>query len=101
MKDCEQRGGSRPKKPSAAPNFALTRVFAPLTARSDAPCDHGLGDLSLLDELADLVLLDSTDLAQNDENLDVGVGLVAEQVVHEGRALEGARQQRAKQSDHE
>ncbi len=50
-------------------------------AGADGPGHDGLGDDALLDRLDDLVLLDAADLAQEHEDLAVGVRLVAQQVV--------------------
>eukprot|EP00123_Amoebidium_parasiticum_P009668 comp19635_c0_seq1/m.23182 comp19635_c0_seq1/g.23182 ORF comp19635_c0_seq1/g.23182 comp19635_c0_seq1/m.23182 type:complete len:487 (+) comp19635_c0_seq1:1309-2769(+) len=55
-------------------------------ARADAPGHHGLSDLALLDGLGKLVLLNTTNLAKQDEHLAAVVVLVAAQMVHEGRA---------------
>jgi hypothetical protein len=51
---------------------------------SDGPGDNGLGDHSLLDGLNDTVLLDSSNLSEQDQDLALGVGLVTQQVVNEG-----------------
>lgn len=53
-------------------------------ASTNGPGDNGLGDDALLDGLNDLVLFDATDLTEEDEDLAVRVGLVAEHVVDEG-----------------
>ena len=57
-----------------------------LRAGTNGPGDDGLLDDALLDGLDDAVLLDTTDLTEEDEELALGVLLVAEQVVNEGRA---------------
>lgn len=51
---------------------------------TNGPGNNGLGDGAVLDGLDDAVLLDTTDLTEQDENLAVGVGLVPQQVVNEG-----------------
>lgn len=51
---------------------------------TDGPGDNWLGNAAVLDSLNDAVLLDTTDLTEKKENLDVGVLLVAEHVVNEG-----------------
>lgn len=53
-------------------------------ASSDSPSNDGLGDDTLLDSLNHTVLLNTTDLTEQDEDLALGLGLVAEQVVNEG-----------------
>lgn len=57
-----------------------------LGARANGPRDDGLLDLARLDGFDDAVLLDAANLAEEDEELAVGVGLVAQEVVDEGRA---------------
>lgn len=53
-------------------------------ASANGPGDNGLGNDALLDGLDDLVLLNTTDFTEQDENLALGVILVAEHVVDEG-----------------
>lgn len=50
-------------------------------AGSDGPGDDGLGDGAVLDGLDDTVLLDAADLTEQEEDLALWVGLVAQQVV--------------------
>ena len=55
-----------------------------LRAGSDSPRNDGFLDDTLLYSLDDLVLLDTTDLSEEDEHLDVVISLVAEEMVDEG-----------------
>ena len=50
-------------------------------ASSDSPCDDGLGDGAVLDGLDHAVLLNTTDLTEQDKDLALRVSLVSEQVV--------------------
>lgn len=53
---------------------------------TDSPRDNGLGNDALLDGINDLVLLDTTDLTEEDEDLAPRIGLVTQEVVNEGGA---------------
>lgn len=53
-------------------------------AGTNCPSNNGLGDDALLDGLNDLVFLNTTDFTEQDENLALRVGLVAQHVVNEG-----------------
>lgn len=55
-------------------------------AGTDGPGDNGLGNDALLDGINHLVLLDTTDLTKQDQDLAVWVGLVSQQVVDESGA---------------
>merc|ERR1719192_694022 len=55
-------------------------------AGPDTPGNHRLTDHSVLDGLTHQVLLLATNLAQEDQHTHVRVGLVPQQVVHEGGA---------------
>ena len=55
-------------------------------AGTNGPGDHGLGDGAVLDGLDHTVLLNTTDLTEEDEDLAIRLGLVTEQVVNEGGA---------------
>ncbi|KAI6751769.1 hypothetical protein HG531_006465 [Fusarium graminearum] len=52
-------------------------------AGTNGPGDNRLGDDALLDGLDDLVLLDTTDLAKQDKDLALGIGLVSQKMVDE------------------
>mmetsp|Transcript_13165 Transcript_13165/g.52746 ORF Transcript_13165/g.52746 Transcript_13165/m.52746 type:complete len:1108 (+) Transcript_13165:373-3696(+) len=54
-------------------------------ARPDAPRDERLGDAARLERLDDVVLVGAADLAEEDEDLAVGVVVVPQQVVDEAR----------------
>lgn len=56
------------------------------SAGTDGPGDDGLGDGAVLDGLDDAVLLNTTDLTQQNQDLALGLSLVAEQVVDESGA---------------
>lgn len=53
-------------------------------AGTNGPGNDGLGNDTILNGLDDLVLLNTTNLTEQDEDLAVGIGLVSEQVVDEG-----------------
>lgn len=50
---------------------------------TNSPRDNGLGDGAVLNGLNDTVLLNTTDFTEQHENLALGLGLEAEQVVNE------------------
>jgi hypothetical protein len=52
-------------------------------AGTNGPGDNGLGDDALLNGINHLVLLNTTDLTKEDEDLALGIGLVSQQVVDE------------------
>jgi hypothetical protein len=55
-------------------------------ASTNGPGDNGFFDRAVLDGLDDTVLFDSTNFTEKDEDLDVGVGLVAKKMVDKGRS---------------
>lgn len=55
-------------------------------AGTNGPGDNGLGNDALLDGINHLVLLNTTDLTKQDQDLAVWVGLVSQQVVDESGA---------------
>ena len=55
-------------------------------AGADGPGHDGLRDAAVLDGLDDAVLLDASDLAQEKQDLALGIGLVPQHVVDEGRS---------------
>ena len=54
-----------------------------LRARAHAPGHQGLGQLLVLDCLADVVFLHTAHFSEKDNQFDVGICLVAEKMVHE------------------
>jgi hypothetical protein len=57
-----------------------------LGTSSDSPGDNGFTNGALLNSLNDAILLDTTDLTEQDEHLAVGIFLVAEEMIDESRA---------------